>query len=133
MHRPNALLLVATLLVFPLCGCSSWRPLPEADPTAHAAPLEFDGTTRLTLRSGEQVVVEYPTFAADSVRGFRVDRIPPEKKGGRSKEIRSRYAVVTSEVARVEKRQAEAGKTVLLVLGIVGGIVLIATIPWWAG
>ncbi len=59
------LLVFAVVLVLPLVGCSTWKPhVVSAPETLAQHPDSLDGRFRVTLKSGELVLVEYPRIAA---------------------------------------------------------------------
>jgi hypothetical protein len=114
-----------------LSGCASWRPEPPPDAAISGSPLTLDGRYRITLRSGEAIVVEYPTFEPDSVRGIRVATKRAGISGvGGNRTHRAHWAVAREDVAAIERRKAETGNTVLLLAGFVGIAAVLAALPW---
>jgi hypothetical protein len=121
----------AAAVLFALSGCASWRLEPPPDAAISGSPLTLDGRYRITLRSGEAIVVEYPTFEPDSVRGIRVATKRAGISGvGGNRTHRAHWAVARADVVAIERRKAETGSTVLLIAGIAGLTAFLAALPW---
>jgi hypothetical protein len=125
----GAVAAAATLVALP--GCASWRPEPPPEPAISVPPVTLDGRYRITLRNGESIVVEYPTFEPDSVRGIRVRTKRAGISGiGGTRTHRAHWAVAREDVVAIELRKAETGDTVLLIAGIAGLTAFLAALPW---
>ena len=122
--RPIAVAAVLAIALF--AGCSSYKPVPMTDPSARTTTQSFDGKLRVTLKSGEKFALESATIDADSLRGVRIDKQAGETMSQASGETRSRYAVASASVAKLERSQPDTKKTGGIVLGVIGVYVLLA-------
>jgi hypothetical protein len=109
-----------------LAGCSTWKPVPATTPLAGAPAQRFENKIRVTLKSGEQAEVESATLDADSLRGVRVDKKAASTMSAPSDESRSRYAVASTEIAKIEQSQPDRKRTKTFVFAAIGILVLIA-------
>jgi len=100
------------LLLTPL-ACQSWQapkqPLPE---TLAAKP---NAKYRVTLVQGNRVELANPYLAGDSLIGTVIGKVPPEMR---------RFAAPVTDVAAVEVRQVNTGRTVILAAGVVALVAL---------
>ncbi|MDH3498207.1 MAG: hypothetical protein OER21_15725 [Gemmatimonadota bacterium] len=102
----------ATLVTYGT-ACHSWRPLAPA-PELVIAEQQFD-RVRVTTRQGERFELAEPTVRADSLFGLR------EAVGVRSMR-RFLAGVALADVARIETLHSDAGRTVLAVVLVSGGL-----------
>jgi hypothetical protein len=99
-----------TLLAF-LSACHKWVPLEP--PVARAIAETESGTIRITLADSSRMVLDLPRVDDDSLYAIDV------KAAGH-------VTVPLRDVVLVEEKQAEGGKTALLIGGIVLGAALLA-------
>ncbi len=107
--RAVAPLLLATHSI----ACASWRvegAAPEALVTA-----KHPDQIRVLRANNSRVVLQHPTVAADSLRGS-----DPRAHG--------EVALPLSDVRTLETRHTDAGKSLLLGVGIAGAVVAVAAI-----
>jgi hypothetical protein len=104
-------LVVTALLTTQIVACSSWRvePLAPEQLLQERSPAEL----RVKETDGHQLVLVQPKVSGDSLIGI---------KNG------ARRGVPLTEVATVATRHGDAGKSLLLGLGIVGGLFAIAAV-----
>jgi hypothetical protein len=113
MRRPLSVLIALSWL---LNGCTSWQ-------TEEVAPASYieskhPGTIRITLQDSTQVTLQSPTVVGDSIVGA---------VGGDS----ALHTVAQSDVRSYEVRRGDAGKSILLGLGI-AAVVAAAAIAVYA-
>jgi hypothetical protein len=120
-QRPLFRTLAAALaLLVPLEGCHSWR-IEPLEPQQAASPPR---TMRVTLKNGEQQVLQDAVLKGDSLvgryvgyQGFGYSHAPPE-----------RHALATRDIAWVEVTQPSPGRTALLVVALVGAYVALLAV-----
>ncbi len=100
--RPASVLL---LLAWPLSACTSWRPLPSPQPIARNVER-----VQVLTPSGGKVLLWYPEVKGDTLVGATNQF----RRGG--PDIR------LGNVQSLKIRRFSAGRTVLLITGIVVGI-----------
>jgi hypothetical protein len=104
-------LVVTALLTTQIVACSSWRVEPVApEQLLHErAPAEL----RVTRTDGSQLVLARPKVSGDSLTGLSND---------------APRGVPLADIGTIATRHGDAGKSVLLGLGIVGGLFAIAAV-----
>lgn len=103
------------LLVLQVAGCSSWR-VEQVAPeqlVRDRAPAQV----RVARADGSQVVLRGPTISGDSLTGM---------SGG------APSGVPLADITTIATRHGDAGKSVLLGLGIFGGVLAIAAVAYAA-
>jgi hypothetical protein len=107
---------VATvLLAAQIAGCSSWR-MEQAAPEQvlhQRTPTEV----RVTRADGSQLVLAHPSVSGDSLTGF---------SSGAPR------GVPMADIGAIATRHGNAGKSVLLGVGILGGAIAIGAIAYSA-
>ena len=103
------------LLAVQVAGCSTWRveQVPPEQLLRDRAPTEV----RVVRADGSQLVLGRPTISGDSLTGVG---------GGTPK------GVPLADINTIATRHGDAGKSVLLGLGIVGGVLAIAAVVYAA-
>src|SRR5712692_7787898 len=108
-------IVAVVLLATQLAGCSSWR-VEQVGPEQllrERAPAQV----RVGRADGSGLVLERPKISGDSVTGL---------SGGAPRGVR------LADVNTIATRHGDAGKSVLLGLGIAGGIFAIAAVAYAA-
>jgi len=104
-RRPIACLLLPCYLA----ACTSWQ-TQELAPEQVLAQEQPD-QVRVTLSDGQRLELRYPAVHGDTLTGMREAR---------------QVAVPLERVSRLELREADGGKTLLLVGGVMLGTVIAA-------
>jgi hypothetical protein len=120
-QRPCFRALAASIaLLIPLEGCHTWR-IEQLQPEQAASPPR---TMRVTLKNGEQQVLQDAVLKGDSLvgryagyQGFGYTHAPPERR-----------ALATRDIAWMEVTQPSGSRTALLVVALVGAYVAIVSI-----
>jgi len=110
--RPLVQGILAGILVCQSTGCTGWHTVPEAGAAALVEQRHPD-RVRLRLRSGEQLVLQDPAAAGDTILGVV---------------HRDTARIADGDVTSVAVRRFSPGRTVLLTLGIAGLTVGIACV-----
>jgi len=113
LTRSTALLLLACYLP----ACTSWRTQQAAPQDVIAA--QHPQAIRVTRTDGSQVEITSPRIEADTLIGHRAGVAPRDS-------AEARVAIPLSEVAQIEVRQNDAGKTIALAAGVGLAVLLIA-------
>ena len=82
---------------------------------------------RVTLAEGGSVFIAHPRIEADSLVGLDAD-----SWDGRRKVYTNSVRIALDDVYSVEAKKADSGKTVLLVFGIIGGVILVGSVLYAA-
>lgn len=112
LSRPLVQGVLAGILVCQSTGCNGWHTIPEVGATALVEQRRPD-RVRLRLRSGEQLVLQHPAVAGDTLVGVV---------------HRDTVRIAGRDVTSVAVRRFSPGRTVLLTLGIAGLTVGIACV-----
>jgi hypothetical protein len=110
--RPVSLALVG-LFVW-VTACTSYKQIELAEVADH-------GKVRVTLVDGERETVREPRVEADSIKGFG-EKVRPDVKD------RAPLSISFDQIETLEATHVSAGKTVGLVVGVIGGLVALAAI-----
>ncbi|HET9039483.1 MAG TPA: hypothetical protein VFN40_04900 [Gemmatimonadales bacterium] len=103
----------ALLLCLQLGNCSSWRV--ETAPAAELIAKEQPATVRITRSNGQRQVLHQPAVQGDSLVGSHAAGMADRDR-----------AVALADVTAVATRHRDAGKTLLLGIGIaavLGGVI----------
>jgi hypothetical protein len=95
-------------LSLPVAACHSWQ---AGDISSGVAPaVAGEQTVRVTRRDESREIIDAPRVESDSLTGY-----------GRA--AKRRVALALPDVARIERRRRDAGRTTLTVLGSVAAFV----------
>jgi hypothetical protein len=105
--RPLARRAICALVIAALCACTSMQPLRSASqgdgaPTPATALLKAGDTVRIRLAAGGERTLTVSEVRADSIVGRGED---------------GALQIALADIAAIERRQFDASRTALLVLG----------------
>lgn len=122
IHLPrNATRLAVLVCVGWLGGCTGWSTVEP--PFAATLAGERGGEVRLTLAPGRQVELADLEFSGDTIRGMVRAYDPDSRRVGTARGV-----IPLADVSGLEVRRPATGKTLALLGGIAGGLVLLGLV-----